>query len=145
MTRGASGAGWCEARAHLDCRFPDPAWPRMTAAVLENFLQALTAGLLSGSLYGMMCVGLALIFGIMRVINFAQGEFLMLGMYFTLYIVTGLRLPLVLGPYASPYVAARSGGAGAVRRRLSAAPLSRVPRDRDCGRSARRARATSLS
>ena len=34
-----------------------------------------------------MCVGLGFIFGVMRVINFAQGEFLMLGMYFTFYAV----------------------------------------------------------
>ena len=54
----------------------------MTAsALIENFLQALVAGILVGSLYGLMCVGLGLIFGVMRVINFAQGEFLMLGMY----------------------------------------------------------------
>ena len=52
----------------------------MTAA-LEGFLQALTAGLLIGAVYGLMCVGLGLIFGVMRVINFAQGDFMMLGMY----------------------------------------------------------------
>ena len=44
--------------------------------VLENVLQALTAGLLIGSIYGLMCVGLGLIYGVMRVINFAQGDFL---------------------------------------------------------------------
>ena len=47
--------------------------------LLENVLQALTAGLLVGSVYALMCVGLGLIFGAMRVINFAQGEFQMLG------------------------------------------------------------------
>jgi len=52
---------------------------------LEAFLQALAAGLLVGGLYGLMCVGLALIFGIMRVINFAQGDFMMLGMYVTYF------------------------------------------------------------
>ena len=69
-------------------------------AFVENFLQALVAGILIGSIYGLMCVGLGLIFGVMRVINFAQGEFLMLGMYATLYIVTGLGVAAVLGPYA---------------------------------------------
>ena len=57
--------------------------------VLENVLQALTAGLLMGSIYGLMCVGLGLIYGVMRVINFAQGDFLMLGMYATLYLFNG--------------------------------------------------------
>jgi branched-chain amino acid transport system permease protein len=81
-----------------------------TQALLENFLQALVAGVLNGSLYGLMCVGLALIFGIMRVINFAQGEFLMLGMYLTLYIVTGLGLAIWVGPYAGPFVGAALAG-----------------------------------
>jgi branched-chain amino acid transport system permease protein len=78
--------------------------------VIENFLQALVAGILVGSLYGLMCVGLGLIFGIMRVINFAQGEFLMLGMYFTLYIVTGFGLMSFLGPYAGPFAGALLAG-----------------------------------
>ena len=60
----------------------------MTAQVVENFLQALFAGLTVGAIYGLMCVGLALIFGVMRVINFAQGEFMMLGMYAAFYIFT---------------------------------------------------------
>ena len=37
-----------------------------------------------------MCVGLALIFGVMRVINFAQGDFMMLGMYAAFYFFTAL-------------------------------------------------------
>jgi branched-chain amino acid transport system permease protein len=41
----------------------------MSAAALEEFLQLLVAGLTLGSVYGLMCVGLALIFGVMRVIN----------------------------------------------------------------------------
>jgi branched-chain amino acid transport system permease protein len=79
-------------------------------AFVENLLQALVAGVLNGSLYGLMCVGLALIFGIMRVINFAQGEFLMLGMYVTLFVVTGLGLSGWLGPYAGPFAAALLAG-----------------------------------
>src|SRR5438552_9595936 len=75
-------------------------------AYLENFLQALAAGILNGSIYGLMCVGLGMIFGVMRVINFAQGEFLMLGMYGTLYAYTWLALGSFLGPYVGPIVGA---------------------------------------
>jgi len=78
--------------------------------VLENVLQALTAGLLVGSVYALMCVGLGLIFGVMRVINFAQGEFLMLGMYATLYSYTWLGLGQVLGPYVGPIAGAVIAG-----------------------------------
>src|SRR5579885_1736049 len=48
---------------------------------VESLLQVLLAGVLLGCLYGLMCAGLGLIFGIMRVINFAQGDFMMLAMY----------------------------------------------------------------
>ncbi|ARP95208.1 branched-chain amino acid ABC transporter permease [Bordetella genomosp. 13] len=72
---------------------------------LEAFLQALTAGVLVGGIYGLMCVGLAMIFGIMRVINFAQGDFMMLGMYVTYYffilVAANLFAGSALGPYLS--------------------------------------------
>lgn len=83
----------------------------MTAAQhIENFLQFLIAGLLTGANYGLMCVGLTLIFGVMRVINFAQGEFMMLGMYFAILCV-GLVAPHVFaGELIVPYVAALIAG-----------------------------------
>lgn len=71
---------------------------RMTAFI-ENFLQTFVSGLLVGAVYGLMCVGLGLIFGVMRVINFAQGEFLMLGMYVALYAFTWLALGTTFGVY----------------------------------------------
>ena len=49
----------------------------------ETVLQSLASGLLMGLLYGLVAVGLALIFGLMDVVNFAHGEFLMLAMYAT--------------------------------------------------------------
>lgn len=80
---------------------------------LENLLQSLVAGLLMGSMYGLMCVGLTIIFGVMRVINFAQGEFMMLGMYFAYFCfawlgaytyLDGLWLPFFLALLAGPAV-----------------------------------------
>ena len=68
----------------------------MTQA-LESFLQAMTAGLLIGAVYGLMCVGLGLIFGVMRVINFAHGDFMMLGMYAAFYLFTSLGVQTVFG------------------------------------------------
>ncbi|NBR81268.1 MAG: branched-chain amino acid ABC transporter permease, partial [Betaproteobacteria bacterium] len=46
----------------------------MTVIFFESVLNTLIAGLMIGAIYGLMCVGLAMIFGLMRVINFAQGE-----------------------------------------------------------------------
>ncbi len=60
------------------------------AGAAENFLQVLAAGLTLGSLYGLMCAGLGLIFGIMGVINFAQADFMMLAMYAGLFLVGAL-------------------------------------------------------
>src|SRR3977135_2535380 len=67
-----------------------------------DFLQALAAGILVGSAYALMCIGLGIIFGAMRVINFAQGDFLMLGMYAAFYLTTGYGGLAFLGPYAGP-------------------------------------------
>jgi branched-chain amino acid transport system permease protein len=78
--------------------------------LLENILQSVYTGLIVGCIYGLMCVGLALIFGVMRVINFAQGEFLMLGMYAAFFGFTHLGLQAVLGPYVGPFVAALFAG-----------------------------------
>jgi branched-chain amino acid transport system permease protein len=77
---------------------------------LVDFFQALAAGLMVGGTYGLMCVGLGLIFGVMRVINFAQGEFMMLGMYCAYYLVTGFGILLFMGPYAAPIVGALLAG-----------------------------------
>lgn len=67
----------------------------------EAFLQALSAGLLVGGLYGLMCLGLAMIFSIMRVINFAQGDFMMLGMYIAYFFFILLGTQSLAGPYIS--------------------------------------------
>jgi branched-chain amino acid transport system permease protein len=77
---------------------------------VENFLQLLCAGLLTGTIYGLMCVGLSVIFGVMRVVNFAQGEFMMLGMYVALYVFGLLGASLVLPDALAPFVAALAAG-----------------------------------
>lgn len=73
--------------------------------IMENVLQTVVAGLLTGSIYGLMCVGLALIFGVMRVINFAQGDFMMLGMYAAYYIFGLFGVQAIFGNLVGTYVA----------------------------------------
>ena len=60
---------------------------------LSTFAQLLAAGVLTGLVFALVAVGLTLVYGVMDVVNFAHGEFLMLAMYATL----GLAL-LGLGP-----------------------------------------------
>lgn len=70
-----------------------------------SFLQNLSGGLLIGVIYALMGVGLALIFGVMRIINFAHGEFVAIGMYtaIVMYKVYGLD------PYVSMLIALPAG------------------------------------
>jgi branched-chain amino acid transport system permease protein len=81
-----------------------------TAQHIENFLQLLTAGILTGVIYGLMCVGLSMIFGVMRVINFAQGEFMMIGMYVAFYCFGWLAAWPFVPALAAPYLAALAAG-----------------------------------
>lgn len=53
----------------------------MTADFLLSLAQAITKGLLTGMVYGLMALGLSVIFGVMRVVNFAHGEMMVVGMY----------------------------------------------------------------
>lgn len=72
--------------------------------MIEQFVQVLAAGLTTGSLYGLTCAGLALIFGIMRVINFAQGDFMMVGMYLAVAVASAFGGHDIFGA-ATPFVA----------------------------------------
>lgn len=81
-----------------------------TAQQIENFLQLLAAGLLTGAIYGLMCVGLSIIFGVMRVINFAQGEFMMLGMYFAYYLFGFIGAHVFFGDLIAPFLSALIAG-----------------------------------
>ncbi len=64
---------------------------------LRVFLQAIVSGLLTGGVYSLIGVGLNLIFGVMKIINFAHGSLLMLGMYSTYWLFTFFKID----PYLS--------------------------------------------
>jgi branched-subunit amino acid ABC-type transport system permease component len=59
--------------------------------------QLVMNGLVFGALLGLVALGLALIFGVMRVVNFAHGEFITLGAYATFLLVTRLAVPPLTG------------------------------------------------
>jgi len=65
--------------------------------VASEVTQYVVTGLLVGGVYALMSIGLALIFGVMRVVNFAQGDFMMLGMYLTYYYAVVLGIDPLLG------------------------------------------------
>src|SRR5512139_3258259 len=65
--------------------------------MLEVILQLTLSAVLTGIIYALMAIGLTLIFGVVRVINFAHGEFLMLSMYATYFLFHYFRID----PYVS--------------------------------------------
>lgn len=84
-------------------------------------LQTILQGLLVGGVYGLIGVGLSLIFGVMRVINFAHGDSLSVGMYFALLLFNRFGLD----PYVSLFVALPLGFAfGYLLQRLVLARVS---------------------
>ena len=64
----------------------------VTLPSIPLLLQAIVSGILIGGVYSLVAIGLSLIFGVMKIINFAHGAFMMLGMFITywLYVLLGV-------------------------------------------------------
>jgi len=77
-------------------------------------------GLYAASVYMLLSIGLNMIFGVMKIVNFAQGELMMLGAYFTFSVATSLSI----NPYlAIPISAAAAAILGAAIERLCFRPI----------------------
>ncbi|SRR5579884_806005 len=89
------------------------------AFIAQQFIN----GLMLGSIYALMAIGLALIFGILRLINFAHGELLMVGPFFTFALVKA-GLPFGL---AAVLAVVLTAGVGILMERLAYRPLRGAP------------------
>ncbi len=87
---------------------------------MDQILSVLIFGLLLGGIYGLVSIGLNLIFGVVRIVNFAQGELVMFGMYGCYYAYAQLGI----SPYLSVLVVAPLVGLlGMAIQRLVIQPL----------------------
>jgi len=92
---------------------------------VENVLQVILVGILVGGLYGLVALGFALINGVMRFINIAQGSFIVLGGFICYWIVTLLHID----PYlAIPMVMAAMFIVGIILYRSLFSPLLKYPK-----------------
>ena len=96
---------------------------------IQIFMQSIVNGLFTGGIYALVAVGLTLIYGVMQILNFAHGEFLMLGMYVSYWAFTLFGV--------DPYLAVPISGVlvfcvgaliqvGLVQRVLTAHPLNQI-------------------
>ena len=87
---------------------------------LSNYLQYLLSGLSTGAIYALIGIGFSIIYNATGIINFAQGEFVMLGGMLTLTLLTTLNLPLWA---AIPLAVVLATLAGLLFERLAIRPL----------------------
>lgn len=76
---------------------------------IEVYLNVAVSGLLAGLIYGLSALGLSVIFGVIRIVNFAHGEIMVVGMFLALALFRQLGLDPLLG---MPIVAAILFGLG---------------------------------
>ena len=100
---------------------------------MEEFLQQLTNGLAVGGIYALIALGYTMVYGVMKLINFAHGDLFTLGAYLGFTLLTSLGLMGRLPPAAGVAVLAvlvmgLMAVAGAVLERAAYRPLRESPR-----------------
>jgi branched-chain amino acid transport system permease protein len=91
----------------------------------SNLLQQLINGVSLGSLYGLIAIGYTMVYGILRLINFAHGDVLMMGCYFAFYAILIFSLPWWL---SFPFAILLTALLGIAIDRGAYLPVRRAPR-----------------
>lgn len=89
------------------------------------FLNQLINGLQIGSIYALIALGYTMVYGIVKLINFAHGDIIMVGAYAALLVMTGLGLPFYVAIVAAMIVCVVFG---VVIERIAYRPLRSSPR-----------------
>ncbi|MEW6489124.1 MAG: branched-chain amino acid ABC transporter permease [Thermodesulfobacteriota bacterium] len=100
---------------------------------MEQFLQQLTNGLAVGGIYALIALGYTMVYGVLRLINFAHGDLFTLGAYLGMTLLVSLGLRDGLGPVLGVAVLAVMvmglvGLVGALLERTAYRPLRESPR-----------------
>ncbi len=101
----------------------------LTIPTTDVLIQGIMSGLLMGCIYALIAAGLSLIFGLMEIVNFAHGEFLMLGMYTAFWTYTLFALdPLFSVPVCGGvlFILGVLTHKGIIRRILGAPMLAQI-------------------
>ena len=88
-------------------------------------IQQLVNGLALGSVYALIALGYTMVYGIVRLINFAHGDIFMLGAYYGYFAITMFRIPFAL---ALPLTMILAAVTGMAVERLAYKPLRQAPR-----------------
>lgn len=92
---------------------------------IQEFMQHLVNGTSLGSLYALIAIGYTMVYGILRLINFAHGDIFMLGVYITYYGITYTPIPWWLVFILSAVI---TGVFGLMLEKLAYKPLRSAPR-----------------
>ncbi|MEJ5300662.1 MAG: branched-chain amino acid ABC transporter permease [Thermodesulforhabdaceae bacterium] len=92
---------------------------------IQIFLQQLINGITLGSLYGLVAIGYTMVYGILRLINFAHGDLLMVATYAVIYGIALFALPWYL---SFPLAVMVTGLVGILLDKVAYKPLRDAPR-----------------
>ncbi len=100
---------------------------------MEQFLQQFTNGLAIGGIYALIALGYTMVYGVMRLINFAHGDLFTLGAYLGMTILTSIALHNIFGVFIgisllAILVMGLVGFVGAALERAAYRPLRNSPR-----------------
>jgi branched-chain amino acid transport system permease protein len=91
---------------------------------MEQFAQTIANGVIVGAVYALVAVGFSLVYGVMRLVNFAHGGVFSIGAFATLFLVGHLSLPLIA---CIPIVAGLGALLGFVIERFAYRPVRESP------------------
>jgi len=96
--------------------------------MIELLIEQIINGIVTGTVYALVAVGMTMIFGVLRAINFAHGEYYMVGTFAAWYAITRLDIPygasIIAAIAATAAIAAVIGRL--VMQNLVTAPFSRA-------------------